>query len=125
MGRRLQEKTVWTQEKSLEVPWRWQKWTCHWNGTQKVPQRQDTDSPWSSPQENQFPPRVQPFQPLQSKSFLDRSMIHACVISVQKRTSHIFEEPNCLHSENPTKSEARYRFVIIVPLSVPFLFAVG
>merc|ERR1711974_150465 len=56
LERRLQEKTVWTQEKSLEVPWRWQKWTCHWHGTQKVPQRQDTDSPWSLPQENQFPP---------------------------------------------------------------------
>merc|ERR1711972_1214540 len=32
---------------------RMEKWTCHWNGTRKVLQRQDTDSPWSLLQENQ------------------------------------------------------------------------
>merc|ERR1712055_1280813 len=30
--------------------------TCHWNGTQKVPLRQDTDSPWSLLPENQLRP---------------------------------------------------------------------
>merc|ERR1712130_46280 len=54
--RKLQEKTEWRKEKSLEVPWRRRKWTCHWNWTRKVRQRQDTDSPWSLHQENQQPP---------------------------------------------------------------------